>query len=79
MFMIRQYAACVLMVATLGGLVLAGSGIGYLLKTAGYLFVRALFALVFRAPTQDAVGAMVGRADLTSGADGPRGIVVGSP
>lgn len=79
MFMIRQYAACVLMVFTLGALVLAGCGIGYLLKAAGSLFMRALCAPTFRTAKPVAVGSRVGNANLIPGAVGPSAIAIGPP
>jgi hypothetical protein len=61
MFMLRQYAACVLVVAALGALILVSCGIGYMLKTAGTMILRALLDLAFRRFGQDSE-AMSGRA-----------------
>ena len=45
MFMIREYAACVLMAIMLAALLLVAGGIGYLLKVTGIMFLRTLQAV----------------------------------
>ncbi len=49
MFMIREYAACVLLVLLLGVVFLALFGIGYLLQAGGRLAMRSILAAAVRA------------------------------
>ncbi len=51
MFIIRQYAACVLLVFMLAALLLAACGIGCLLPATGNMFARAFQAVACRTPT----------------------------
>jgi hypothetical protein len=50
MFIIREYAVCVIIACLLAGLVLALWGVGYLLKAAGTRFARMLPGLANRMP-----------------------------
>ena len=50
MFIVREYAACAIMVCMLGTLLLALCGIGYLLKSTGARFTRMLHAAADRMP-----------------------------
>jgi hypothetical protein len=51
MFILSEYAACVLVVFMLGTLLFAACGIGYLLKVAGKIFERALRRMAHGTPT----------------------------
>jgi len=48
MFIIREYAACVLVVSLLAIFILVAYGIGYLLKAIGTISVRAFRAVARR-------------------------------
>ena len=50
MFIIREYAVCVLVVCMLGMVLFALWGVGYLLKTTGAGFRRMLQAVAHRRP-----------------------------
>ena len=65
MFMVRQYAACVLMVSALGALVLVAGGIGYLLKAAGMTIARTLQAGTSRVSCQRCVAMRFGSGSAT--------------
>lgn len=51
MFIIREYAACVLMALMLAALLLVAGGMGYLLKVAGIMFLRTLRTVPYRTAT----------------------------
>ena len=56
MFLVRQYAAFVIVAFTLTALLVAACGLGYLLKAAGIMLAKSLPTSVYRARTPKRVG-----------------------